>query len=463
MNDPLPLLRQDWSRSRVFRVLLVAALAYALLRLAVHGAYLVTMLTAGQAAGSGMPDWVGAEGPMIPVDLQVYLDAARHFQLGEDLYLKGPVTRLEDLYQYAPSFALAFTPFLWLPLWAVAAVHTLLHLVAYGLLYVCWGRIFHQLGLDRANQVLARTLPLWLVFSAFWSDLSYLNLYIVMALLATLLIDAVLHERLGASVLWLSLILQIKPQWAFAAAVPLLLGRTRFFLKLVALGIVAYAAIVGVTLLAGGQSYGWQQHLDYVRLLTRLSRDFPWRGPQAGFLGYNHSIVQLIVYVLGVTPMALHVAQAVKLLLLTPLAVVAVRHLLHPAHRPGHEVPLLSLDLAFALYLGAFIWLDVVWEVSLGIAVFTYLIATLQRQEAKRVAWAVFLPYSLVDLWQVVSFALFGMSAVAPGPYILTDPSIYLPLTMTVILTFYALLVRRLWRAVPARQVQRSSATGAWT
>jgi len=445
-------LRQGWSRSKPFRVVLVVAVVYTLLRLAVHGVYLAMMIFPGQGMGGELPEWVGAEGPMVPVDLQVYLDAANHFRLRQDLYPQGLLARLEELYQYAPSFALAFTAFLWLPAGAVAVVHTLLHIVAYVLLYVWWGRIFRRLGLKRANEMLAWTLPVWLVFSAFWSDLSYLNIYVLMALLGTLLIDAILDEHLGWSLLWLSIILQIKPQWTFAAFVPLLLGRRRFFLELVALTIVAYVTTVGVTILVAGPAYGWQQHVDYVQFLARLSRDFPWRGLDKGFLGYNHSIVQIVVYLLGVTPGTMHVATCVKVSLLVPLAVAALRHLSRPAGCVGRDVPQLGLDFAFALYLGAFIWLDMVWEVSLGIAVFTYLLATLEQRSARILVWAVFLPYALVDFWQLASFAVLGMDVIAPGLYILTDPSIYVPLVMIVLLTFYALLVRRLWVVAPVRQ-----------
>ncbi|MDY7075334.1 MAG: glycosyltransferase family 87 protein [Chloroflexota bacterium] len=452
MSKVLHQLRTSWSSSKAFRVILVISVIYTVLRLAGHGAYLVTMLSPGQGTGGELPEWVGAEGPMIPADLQIYLNAAKHFQLRQDLYLKGSLARLEDHYPYAPSFALAFIPFLWLPLSAVVVVHTLLHVAAYALLYVWWGRIFRRLGLDRANEMLAWTLPVWLVFSAFWGDLGYLNIYIIITLMGTLFIDAVLDERLGWSLLWLSIILQIKPHWAFAAAVPLLLGRHRFFFRLVVLTVVAYAAIVGVTMLVAGVPYAWQQHIDYVQFLARLSRDFPWRGPNENFLGYNHSIVQIVVYLLGVTPGTMRLAMGVKVLLLLPLAVVALRHLFRPARRPGRDVPQLSLDVAFVLYLGAFIWLDMVWEVSLGIAVFTYLLATLERRNTRILVWAVFLPYALVDLWQLASFAVFGFDVIAPGPYILTDPSIYVPLVMIVILTFYALLLKRLWVAVPVRQ-----------
>ena len=432
-------LRQAWSQSKAYRIVLVVVVVYTILRLLVQGLYVTGALAFDE------------EGFEIPVDLQVYLDAATNFQQRQDLYLKESLEFIEYHYPYPPSFAMAFVPFLWLPPLATAILHTLLHVLVYGLLYILWGRIFHRLGLHRASEMLAWTLPVWLVFSAFWDDLAYLNIYTLMALLATLLIDAVLRERLGWSLLWLSAILQTKPMWAFALAVPLLLGRSRFFLRLVALALVVYGTIAGLTILVAGPAYGWQQYTDYFHLLSRLGSEFPWRDASDPFLGYNHSVKQTLVYFLGATPGMLRLATAVKLLLLVPLAVVVLRHLLRPARRAGCTVPRLSLDLAFALYLGAFIWLDIVWELTLGIAVFTYLLATWQGRGGKILVWVVFLPYALLDFWRLASYALFGPDVILPGQYVLTDPGLYLPLILIVILVFYALLIRRLW-AVPGRQ-----------
>jgi hypothetical protein len=426
-------LPQIWSRSKTFRIVLIIVSVYVILRLAVHFFYLTQFF---------------------PDDLRVYLEAANNLLLRQDLYPKGALTRA-DSFQYAPSFALAFVPFLWLPRGPVALIHTLLHLGAYVLLYVGWSRIFRRLSLDRANEMLVWTLPVWLVFSQFWGDLGFLNVYIFMALMATWLIDAILSEHLGWSLLWLSIILQIKPMWAFAVVVPLLLGRYRFFFKLIALAAIVYVAIAGVVILATGAVYGWQQHVDYVRHLTSMQGgNFPWRTPDKGFLGYNHSITQVAVYWLGVTPFALHLALGIKVLLLAPLAWVSLRRLLQPIGRAGVDSPQWGLDLAFAFYLGTFIWLDVVWEVTLGIAVFTYLLATLDphQQVARILVWGVFSLYALVDFFQLIGVAILGMDAILPGALFVTDPSIYFPLVMIVILTFYALLVKRLWRA-GARQI----------
>lgn len=435
-----------WRESKLFRVLCIAALAYTVLRIAIQGIYLGMMLLPEQNVMGGVPEWTGIKGPMIPADLQIYLNAAKHFVNQEHLYLQGSLQRLEDHFPYSPPFALAFTPFLLLSPAANAIVHTLLHFIAYGLLYLRWDRIFAKYHLGQAQRMLAWTLPLWLIFSSFWTDLGYLNIYVIMALLGTLFTEAVLDENLGASLLWLSIIIQIKPHWTFAAVVPLLLGHYRFFFKLIGLAAVVYVAVAGLTILITGPAYGVQQYGEYIEFLGRLSQDFPWRGPEAGFLGYNHSIKQIVVYVLGTSPGAFRIATLIKWLLLLPLIVVGLRHLVHPAHSAGHERPQLGFDLAFAFYLGAFTWLDMVWELTLGIAIFPYLLGTL-RKDLRIIPLVGFLPYASLDVWRVGGFIFGGMDVILPGPYVTTDPSIYLPLIMVAILSFYAVLVWRLWKA----------------
>ena len=451
MNQVVGQIRLLWARSKAYRVILVIAVVYTVFRLAVHGGYLAFMLSPGLG---DLPEWVDVKRPMVPADLQVYLNAARHFRQKESLYLQGSLTRLEDHYLYAPSFALAFMPFLRLSIPAVAIVHLLLHVVAYVLLYIRWERMFDELNLNQAREKLVWTLPVWLLFSSFWTDLGYSNIYLIMTLIGTFFIEAILKEQLGKALLWLSVILQVKPHWAFAAAVPLLLGRYRFFFKLVGLALVAYFTIAGVTILIAGPEYGWKQYAEYVRFLARLSRDFPWRGPNDGFLGYNHSIKQIVVYLFGVSPGMLRLGTAIKGLLLVPLVLVCLSYLLHPLGRTGLNVPRIALNLAFVLYLGAFIWLDMVWEVSLGIAIFPYLLGNLERRFIKVLVSVTFLPYALLDPLRVSSLILplFGVEVIAPGPYILTDPNIYVPLMMIVILTFYVILIGRLWNAAPVLQ-----------
>jgi hypothetical protein len=116
------------------------------------------------------------------------------------------------------------------------------------------------------------------------------------------------------------------------------------------------------------------------------------------------------------------------------------------AEVPGNNQLRTALDLVFALYLGAFIWLDMVWELSLGIALYAYLLATVPSRRGKVLLSAPFLVYALLDPLRVISYALSmtGLNIVDPGPYILTDPNIYLPTIMIAILVFYAVLLWRL-------------------
>jgi hypothetical protein len=429
-----------WRESKVYRIVLVLVVIYTVFRLSVHGFYLATMLVPER-----LPDWVGAEEPMIPNDLQDYLNGAQNLQERRNLYAKGPLSKVE-FYQYAPSYALVFVPFLWINPIVVTLIHTGLHIVCYVGLFLVWIQIFKQFNLEKAEKTLIRILPIWLIFSAFWSDLGYLNIYIIAAFVATLLTKAILQKNMSQALIWLTFLLQTKPQWAFALGVPLLLGQHRFFVKLIIGAVIGYALIASMTLAIVGPSYGWEQYLDYFQFLINMPANFPWRTPSDAFLGYNHSIKQVVVYLFGSQPWIFNFATAVKVLCLVPLGLIALRFLQNPPKKVGIDFPTLALDWAFALYLGAFIWLDMVWELSLGVIIFTYLLATLKQKKTKILIWAVFLPYALVDFIQVFSFVVLGMDVITPGLYVLTDPSIYIPLIMIAILTFYILLIRRLWQ-----------------
>jgi hypothetical protein len=480
--------RAAWARSRAYRVVLCVVLAYTGLRLAAQVLFLSGAFTA--EPGQGVP---------IPEDLRVYLQAAADFQARRDLYQAGPLDRVE-FYQYAPAFALAFAPFLWLAPGWLLIVQSLIHVAAYALLYLRWAALFERPGLERAGPMLAWTLPLWLIYPSFWADWAYMNTYVVAALVGTLLLESVLDERLGRSALWLTVLLQFKPHWAFAAAVPLLLGRWRYFLQLAAGALGGYAVVLAGLALAAGPGYVLEQHLEYIGFLASLAANFPWREQAAGFQGYNHSVLQTLIFWLGDGPAARALALAGKAGLTLPLALAGLRLAWQPPDpgvgRPwpgltasqgrlevaatpakpayagwGQAAPAqpdgawpgratagqewrmhpLALDLAFALYLAAFVWLDWVWELSLGMPLLAYLLATEDRR-ARAWVLGVFVPFALLDFWQLVSVAAGGESVVA-GAYILTDPSIYAPMTLAVILLLYSLLLRRLlaWPAASRR------------
>jgi hypothetical protein len=429
-------IKAEWSRSKSYRVLLILAVIYAVLRLAIQ-IFLFSDAMRPEAV---------AEGAQVSADLQQsYIASAQHFQAREDLYLKGSLEHVEAHYLYSPAFAFFFSPLLLLPLQILLPLMLVIHIVAYGLLYVWWNRIFEKNNLPHIASQWARLLPLYLVFSVFWDDLSYMNTYIMIALFATLLIDAIMQEKLGWASFWLgAVILPIKPHWAFALALPLLLGRYRFFLRLLVGAAVAYMIVAGTTILAGGVEYGVRQYQDYFGFLSRLTHDYPWWGPDKPFLGYNHSILQIVLYALGVSTVNMRLATILKLILLLPLGWISLKFLRNPATQAGNELPETALALVFALYLGAFLWLDMVWELSLGIVIFAYLLATTEQKATRILLWALFGPYALLDIWRLVSYMALGDSVLYEGAYVLTDPLIYVPWIMMVLLVFYGILLLRL-------------------
>ncbi|HUE98305.1 MAG TPA: hypothetical protein VMN99_03565 [Anaerolineales bacterium] len=429
-------IREYWTRSKPYRVLLVLAVLYAVLRLAIQ----IFLFSDAMR-----PDAV-AEGVQVSADLQQsYIASAQHFQAREDLYLAGSLEHVEAHYLYSPAFAFFFSPLLLLPLQILLPLMLVIHIVAYGLLYAWWHKIFEQNDLTSIARQWAHLLPLYLVFSAFWDDLAYMNTYIIIALFATLLIDAVLKEKLGWAAFWLgAVILPIKPHWAFALALPLLLGRYRFFLKLLGGAALAYLIVAGITILAGGVEYGIRQYQEYLGFLARLTRDYPWWGPEKPFLGYNHSILQIVLSSLGVSAANMRLATILKLILLIPLGWIGLKFHLRPRQKMGKEIPETALALAFALYLGAFIWLDMVWELSLGIVIFAYLLATSEQKGTRILLWTLFGPYALLDIWRLVSYMALGDSVLFEGAYVLTDPLIYVPWIMMVLLVFYAILLLKL-------------------
>jgi len=433
-------IRNAWSRSGWYRLGLILALAFLIVRIAGHLYYL--FIVSPQEMGS-------FNGIFVPNDLKDYLEAAQRFSLREDLYLSGQLDRVE-FYQYSPAYALLLTPLLSIHPTVIVILDTLLHIAAYAVMYFTWRRIFKRISLPRGEDMLAWTLPLWLVFEPFWSELSYLNIYILVALLATWLTEAVLREDLAGAVLWTVVLLQVKPFWVFAVGVPLLLGNRKFFWKILAGAVLGYLAIAGITVLAAGPGYGLRQYAEYFRFLPEMSTNFPWRGPDLPFLGYNHSVMQVMVYLAGVSPGAMLAGKLIKLAILLPLVGLSMWHLFRPEQKEVSSLH--KLEMAFALYVGAFIFLDIIWEVSLGLAVFAYLLAVTENRAERVLACVLFIPYCLLDFWRFLSYIIWGEDSLA-GAYVLTDPSAYLPMILFVLLTFYAILLRRLFaRATASRR-----------
>jgi hypothetical protein len=119
-----------------------------------------------------------------------------------------------------------------------------------------------------------------------------------------------------------------------------------------------------------------------------------------------------------------------------------LQKLLRPIREAGRQVPF-ALEMALLLYLGVFIWLDILWEAFLTIAIFGYLLSTSQKRSARALIYAVFLPYALLDFWRVACFA--AGSPFIDEAYLQWDYSIHIPLTLIVVLVFYGYMVIKSW------------------
>lgn len=425
-----------WSRSKTYRVLLSLAILYALVRLTFQTFLFIDAL-----------DPVAmAEGEQVSATLQdSYIAAAQHFQAREDLYLKDALIHAEQHYLYSPAFALFLTPFLLLPLQSLLPLLLIIHVATYMLLYIGWAQIFEQHNLFPIARQWARLLPLYLVFSAFWDDIAYMSMYILVALFLTFLTSALLQEKVGWASFWLgAVLLPFELQWAVALILPLLLGRYRFFFKLLAGTALAYLIVSGITIAIGGFDYGIRQYQDYFSFLIHFTRDYPWWGPNKPFLGYNHSIMQSVLYFLGISAANMRLATIIKLILLLPLGWIGLKFIRRPSKEAANEIPGTALALAFALYLATFIWLELVWEVTIGVFIFAYLLATAEQRQTRILLWVFFGLYALLDVWRVLSYAVLRDKVLTQAGYVLTDPLIYAPWIMLVILVFYAVLLLRL-------------------
>jgi hypothetical protein len=423
-------LNTNWQQSKWFRAALITAIIWFILRLAVQIIY----------ASGAMPELTGDDS--LPMDLPVYLGAAQHFSQQQDLYPQD----LSDStyhYPYSPPFAMLSTLLLWIPERWIAIGGTLLGVIIYGLLYLTWQRIFQKWNLPHLAEKLAYTLPVWLIFSAFWGGIVYLNIGIFVALVSSLFIETILDERLKLSAMLAVFLLISKLMWAFPLALPLLLGKRKFFTRLIGAIALLYALLVTTAMAVTSPGYIFQQYQEYFIHLSRIASEFPWHiRTLSPYLGYNHSIKQTIIFILGDSAWVKILATAVKIAILLPLGMLCWKISRAKNITENREF---QIGLAFALYLGAFIWLDIVWDALLAVAIFPYLLTFLAQKWEKVLAWSLFMLYALVDVIQFLSYMIGGDSVVViEGEYVLTDPSLHLPLTMMIILLFYFFIMRQL-------------------
>jgi hypothetical protein len=67
-----------------------------------------------------------------------------------------------------------------------------------------------------------------------------------------------------------------------------------------------------------------------------------------------------------------------------------------------------------------------------------------ENKSIRALLWILFGPYALLDIWRLVSYIALGDSVLYEGAYVLTDPLIYVPWIMMVLLVFYGILLQKL-------------------
>ena len=424
-------LHQEWKTSRAFRVWTSLATIGLVINLALTVLWQMEILTL-------------EDNPPVN-DLKIYLEAGERFLKREDLYV-APRPDF-GLYAYSPPFAVLMGMLAYLPYKLLWLIDALLHLILYWALYQRWFLISRQQRLNGAAEALIRLFPLWLIFTGLLYEIAYMNTYIFMAFLATLLLEAMLYQQTEKAILWLVILLLIKPQWAFPLGMPLLLGQWRFLGKVLGGALLAYLAIFSLLTLMTGQ-YLLEQYRDYVQFLGSIPYTFIWNTmAKDGHIGYNNSVLQLVIFFTNNAPYAVRLATLIKIILSLPLLTIFWRY----RRASSVEANLaFTLEWTFALHLLTFLWLDVMTELTFGVVIFTYLVGTLLEPSSRTLARLLFLPYALTFIWVTFSGVL---SFLVPLPQILVDPSLFIPFILIAMLGLYALL---LWQLNKRQQSARS-------
>lgn len=441
-----------------FKILLVITSIYFIFRVIAQQAVHLGLLDLGLDPEVTL--WFGR-------DLRIVVTAALRLAERGNTYYLGEWGEGFDIYNYTPFYALLISQIATrLPFNIHAFLHGFITIAAYIFLFLSWLKIFPKMGLSQVNAIMISFLPLWLIYEGFWSDLILLNMYIPLTLVASWLFVFIWQEKLIPAAILLVLILQVKPQWAFALALPLVLGNFSFFIKLLLLTVSGYLGVILATTLWLGWDYGIVQYQDYYTMLSIAPLKITWHGPDE-FIGYDHSIAQIYFYLFGYTPEAWLTVRFIKLALIIPFGIIVFISWLRC--RRGQVVqlqPSQILEVYFALYFVAFIWLNLVWEITFAIILFIYLWGMATKSWEKWVFAVPFLIYAVADLWRNIGVplaaAILGEKTLSTqGIPVWADPLFQLPIIMIVVLTGYILMSRRFLLAtrtsdspaIPERQI----------
>lgn len=369
-------------------------------------------------------------------DLVVYLKAGQAILDGANPYTNTPWPD-PAVYHYSPAAAwfiaqimrLATTLAGALPFRVLAYLHLGLIVGALPLAWLVWRAVLREFIPD-STRVMAAWLPLWLVYSQWFADQNFLNIYTFLMTLSGALMLAVAHKRTWIAIALSVLILQTKPHYAFPIVLPLLFGRWRYFAKLLAAIVAAYALVTGITILVVGPATGVTLYGEYLRFLTSITQNYPWG---SFYLGYNHSWYSILHWLFGIQAWTPAAVASLKIATFAPLGWLIWKWLRGRfADRATG-----ALGLTLALHLWSMTLLDQLWELSLAIVVAGYLTSA-GSPRVQRFALAIGAPFALLGVAQLVGWRIAQWLGASPDQ---GDPTAIFPLIMIAALGLYALLV----------------------
>lgn len=369
-------------------------------------------------------------------DLGVYLRAGEALVAGESPYPNGYWTG-PDVFHYSPVAAWFLKQLVGgtVPFRLFAYLHLGLIIVAFPLAWFSWRAVFIQLELKQGAEALVIWLPLWFVYSQWFADQNYLNIYTFLLLFTGLLALALLRQWTFPAIILAVLIAQTKPHYLYPLALPLLLGRWPFFLKVMLGCLIGYGLLAGAIILLAGPTYGQTLYRDYVIFLTTIAERYPWSDY---YLGYNHSWQSILHWFFGRQAWVPAVVTGLRLVLFLPLIWLGYRWW---QDRPWANVSpsgSVALGIVLAAHMWSMVSLDQLWEVTSAIIVFIYLFAVGSRP-IRRLAIAIFVPFALLGLEQLAGWKVASIVAISADRL---DISAQLPVIMATALGLYILTLR---------------------
>lgn len=336
-------------------------------------------------------------------DLFVYLRAGADVAGGLSPYANGPWPD-PGVYHYSPFLAAALSVLFRngvaeFPLRAAAYFYFALAVMALPLAWRAWRAVFRAVNLRRAERAMIVWAPLWLVYSQWFFDLTYLNVSTFWLALTGALTWAVLRQRTGWAVLLVVVVALAKPHHLYPLLIPLLFGQWRWWLTVVAASGVGYGLTVLLTFVMVGPELGWSLHHDYFGHLLNIAERYPWRTD----IFYNHSWRSILYWLFGFQDWVAPAVTVIRLLFLLPVLWLLWRWGRPPAD-PERRAQL-ALGICFAAHLWALMLVSDLWEAQLLIVVFAYLSA-LGGPRLGRWAALIAVPFCLLGVAQLAGWWL---------------------------------------------------------